>query len=283
MGVLNFNARTVTPMVALDPVPENWYKVVIAKSNMKQTRDEKSMMLALECSIIEGQYQGRVVYWNLNLFNASQQASEIAAKQLSAISHVTGVYDVADVGGPDNSTPMIHNIPFLAHVVIGAGNSGPMNNIRAVKDVNGNLPGKGAGGPQMQQPGQPPMQQQQPGMQQQPQPGQWQQPGSGPVMQPGGYTPPMQQQPQGQPGGQPSYAPPQGQPQGQPGQWGQPGGQPQAQPGQQPQQQPQGQPGQQWQGGQQTQPSAPVQGQPQGQPQTWQQPGQPPASAPWQR
>lgn len=279
MGVLNFNARNVTPMVTLDPVPENWYKVVIAKSNMKKTKDETGMMLALECSIIEGQYQGRVVYWNLNLFNASQQASEIAAKQLSAISHVTGVYDVADVGGPDNSTPMIHNIPFLAHVVVSPGNSGPMNNIRSVKDVNGNLPGKAAGGPPMQQPGQPPMQQQP-----QAQPGQWQQPGSGgPVMQPGGYVPPQQQTqptytpPQGQPGGQPTYTPPVAQ-----GQWGPPG-QPQAQPGQQPQQPPQGQPGQQWNGGQQTQPA----GQPQGQPQAWQQPGQqpgqPPANAPWQR
>lgn len=271
MGVLNFNARNVTPMVALDPVPENWYKVVIAKSNMKKTKDETGMMLALECSIIEGQYQGRVVYWNLNLFNASQQASEIAAKQLSAISHVTGVYDVADVGGPDNSTPMIHNIPFLAHIVVQPGNSGSMNNIRGVKDVNGNVPGKAASGPPMQQTAQPPMQQQPQG-----QPAQWQQPGSQPTMQPGGYVPP-QQQPQGQPGGQQSYAPPVAQ-----GNWGPPG-QTQAQPGQQPQQQPQGQPGQQWQGGQQTQPSAAPQGQPQGQPPAWQQPGQPPTNAPWQR
>lgn len=293
MGMLNFDARTVQPAVTLTPLPEGWYKVRIAKSNLKQTAKGDGGYLELQCEVLEGQYQGRILYWNLNLFNPSQQATEIAYKQLSAICHVIGVFGVQDQNIPDQVVPSMHNIPFMVWAVVGQGTQGPINNIRGCKDINGNDPGK-----QGQGPGQPmPMQQPPAFGGPSPQQGGWQAPGGQGGTAPAGWAPQPNQPathaaPTG-PGGQPwqagqsqqpqaNWQQPQGQPQGQPAPaWQQ---QPQGQPGgwqQQPPNQPAQQPGQ-WSGGQPTQPqqqSAPPN-------QGWQQQppqGGQPAAAPWGR
>jgi hypothetical protein len=149
--MLNVDLRGIPPATVLQPVPENWYKVVIRKSNMKPTSKGDGGYLELICEILEGVMQGRVVYWNLNLFNPSQQAVEIAYKTLSAIGHCIGVFSILEQNVPDNHTPMLHNIPFYIWVVVVQGNQGPINNIRACKDINGNDPGKAT----VQQPPQP--------------------------------------------------------------------------------------------------------------------------------
>lgn len=216
MGMLNFDARTVAPSVGLDPVPEGWYKTVISKSNIKATKDNESGYLELILSIIEGQYQSRILYWNLNLWNKSQLATEIAYKQLSAISHVTGVFQVNDQpNAQDNATPMLHNIPFMTHAIVKHGNSGPQNEIKGVKDLAGNDPGKQgqgvpAGGPPMGQPVQPPAQP----------------PATAPAQPAWGGGAPQTAAPGPAPGGW--------QPQGQPAQPAQPPAQPQGQPSWQP-------------------------------------------------
>jgi len=145
-----FNARTVAPQVALDPVPEGWYKVVIDKSNVKPTRDGQNGMIELQCKIIEGQFQTRVLYYNLNLWHNNATTVEIAYKQLSAICHVVGQYDInaPDNAPADNYLPMLHNVPFMVHAVVTQGERGPINNIRGLKDTMGNDPGKGGQAPQ---------------------------------------------------------------------------------------------------------------------------------------
>lgn len=147
----NFDARTVAPAIGLEPVPEGWYKVVARKSNMKPTKAGDGGYLELVLEVIEGAFTGRQLFWNLNLFNQSQQAVEIAYKQLSAVCHVTGVYQVSAQSGQDNVVPMLHNIPFMVHAIIQQTNQGSLNNIRGCKDVYGNDPGKqGQGQPQPQ-------------------------------------------------------------------------------------------------------------------------------------
>lgn len=298
--MLNVDLRQIQPSITLQPVPDGWYKVRIIKTNIKQTSKGDGGYLECQCEILEGAYQGRIVYWNLNLFNPSQQATEIAYKQLSAIGHCIGVYQVNAQQVTDATVPMFHNLPFLIWVIISQGNQGPINNVKGCKDIHGNDPGKQGGAPSpmpMQQPqpaapmgatapagwsgapaAQPapqPAQWQQPPQQQQPQPQQWQ-PGTN-------QPPPPNTAPAWQPNQQPNAAP--ANPGGgwttapapnQPAPQGQPAWQ------QQPQQQqpPQGQPAQQQQptwGGQPTQ-----QQQPAAQPTQWtqQQPGQ---AAPWQR
>lgn len=297
--MLQFDARTVQPAVALTPVPEAWYKVVILKSNIKSTAKGDGGYLELQCNVIEGQYQGRTIYWNLNLFNPSQQAVEIAYKTLSAICHCVGQYQVADQNTPDNVVPMLHNVPLYIWVTIQKGEKGEMNNVRGCKDIHGNDPGKTGQGASMPGQGQgaPPA-----GFGGgAPQAPTWGAPAGAPAA--GGTAPgnwqgqPAAAAPTGQwstaaptgPGGQPWQAgtntPPNAAPA--PGQWGAqpgpaPGAAPQGQwgaPQQQPQQQPQGQPqqnAQPWPGQQPTQQAQQAPANPQ-----WQQGA--PSGAPWQR
>jgi Protein of unknown function (DUF669) len=244
MSILNFDARSVSPQVSIEVIPEGWYKCIVQKSNIKPTKAGDGGLLELILQIIEGQYQGRTLYWNLNLFNPNQQACEIAYRQLSSLCHVIGQFNVQDTNTPDNMAPALHNIPFMAHAVIAQGNQGSINNVKGVRDINGNDPGKQGQGPAMAAPAQgqiytPPPSAGGPapgswGPQQQPNPnpsqaapaaaGQapaaWQPPGQGapnPAPAPAAGAPQPSWSPQAQGQAQPSPAPNPGQWQGQGG------------------------------------------------------------------
>jgi hypothetical protein len=127
-----FNAAAVEPSQTPVPVPEGDYKVVITESGPEQVKDKpNSGMLVLKLRIMEGQYQGRELKYHLNLWNESDQASAIARSQLSAICHVIGVFNLTQ-------SEQLHGIPFIAIVTV----NGTYNNVRGVKDLNGNQPGK---------------------------------------------------------------------------------------------------------------------------------------------
>src|SRR3569833_2865954 len=127
-----FDARSVEPSTGGGPiVPEGEFKAVITKSEPTATKDNNGGMLVLTTTIIEGQYQGKELPYRLNLCNQSQQAVEIAYKQLSAICHVTGVYQI-------QNTEQLHNIPFINVVKHRDGYA----NIVAVKFADGSSLGK---------------------------------------------------------------------------------------------------------------------------------------------
>lgn len=268
-----FDARTVKPQIAsFEPVPDGWYKVIVAKSNIKPTRDPANSMLALELTVVEGQFQNRKIFWNFNLFHStSSDAVRIAYEELSALQHVIGVFNIGAVGAADSVVPMLHNLPFYVQTVSVKGERGTNTNVKGVRDVNGNEPGKQAAGPPAQQPAPAPAVSPQssfgvPGGYAPDAPAapagapQWgappQQPAPGPAPQAPAAT--QWQAPQPAPGPAPGAAPPPAQ------QWGAPAQQPAA-----PQQPAPG----------------PAPGQPQ---QTWQPPGQAPGgppqgAAPWGR
>lgn len=260
MVQLNFDANQVAPNTGFEPVPEGWYNVAITESEIKPTKDGEGAYLQLKTSIIDGPHTGKPIFVRLNIQNKNQQAVDIAYGELSAICHVTGVYNVAD-------SSQLHGIPFQVRVTVRPAKDGhdASNDVKGYKDAAGNEPGKrgaqGGGQPsnfggQPQGQGQPsqgqggqawgngaPQGQQQPqggqgnpawGGQPQGNPGQGQPPQNGP--QGGGWGQPGQGQPQGNPqggnpawgGGQPAQGQPQGQPQGNGGGWTQ---QPQGQSG----------------------------------------------------
>lgn len=131
-----FNARSVSPAEVFTPVPPGDYKVRIIESDGKPTSAGDGGFLELKLQILEGQFQNREVFYRLNLWNKSQQAVEIAYRQLSALCHVTGVFDV-------QASEQLHGIPFVA--IIGLSKNDPnYNDVKGVKDLAGNIPGKGA-------------------------------------------------------------------------------------------------------------------------------------------
>ncbi len=228
-----FNAQQYDPTQGVGSLPIGKHPVIVESSEVKANKANDGGYLQLNLRIIDGPQQGTTGAYRLNLYHSNQQTVEIAHRQLSAICHVIGVFQVTD-------SSQLHNLPFLIEV-------GPQKNdpqyteVKKVFDMNGNEPGKAGAGAAAAQP-----QQQQP--QGQPN-GAW-----------GGQQQPAQQpaqQPQGGAawGGQPAQNPaPQG---GQPA-WG-------GQPAQQPAQQQPAQGGGWQQGGQPAQGGAPAGAAPWGQ------------------
>ncbi|MBN46249.1 MAG: hypothetical protein CMH23_07225 [Methylophaga sp.] len=251
-----FNAQQYDPTQGVGGLPIGRHPVVIESSEVKANSKNDGGYLQLNLKIIDGPQQGTTGAYRLNLYHSNQQVVEIAHRQLSAVCHCVGVFNVQDSG-------QLHNIPFVVEV-------GPQKNdpqyteVKKVFDANGNEPGKTGQG-------QAPAQTQ----------GQGQGGGFGGQQQ----APAQQQQPAqngGAWGGQQQAPADQGQNQNNGGQpaWGGQGGGNQQQPDNS-QQQPQGGGAPAWgnNGGQQQQPAQNQQ--PANNGGGWQQGGAPAGGAPW--
>lgn len=240
-----FNAQQFDPTQGGGSLPVGRHPVIIESSEVKANKANDGGYLQLNLKLIDGPQQGTTGAYRLNLYHSNPQTAEIAHRQLSAICHVIGVFNVQD-------SAQLHNIPFIIEVGFQKGHEPGSNpeakgytEVKKVFDINGHEPGKaGQGAPaaQPQQPAQGGFGQQQPAQQpQQPQGGAaWGgQPAQQPAAQPQGNAPawgggqPAQQQPQGAPAGnapawgqQPAQQPAAQQPAQQAGGWQQGGGAP---------------------------------------------------------
>jgi hypothetical protein len=240
MQGFTFNARTVKPDEGASAIPGGQYRLVITKSNVVAVKDKpNSFYLGFTLKVCDGQFANSQMRDNMNLWNESSQAVEIAQGRLSAYCHATGILDlnIPPNAAPDCYAQQMHNIPFLADVGI---DKNGYNTIKKVMPLGqptqtgpqmtqapqGQAPGQGWGG-QPQQPtnqwGAPPpqfvQQASQPVAAQPPQgQGGWggPQPGTAPVQQPPQQFQPVnapmpgQPQPTGAPTGAPQWP---GQPQ----------------------------------------------------------------------
>lgn len=110
MANLNgFDANTVDPSVSFDPVPAGKYTALITESEYKPTKSGSGQYLQLTFQIIEGEYQGRLLWARLNLDNPSAMAVKIARAELSAICRAVGVM------APKDSVEL-HNLPLVIKV-----------------------------------------------------------------------------------------------------------------------------------------------------------------------
>lgn len=151
MVALNFNASTVEPQAALEPLPTGQYPVIITATEEKPTRAGDGSYLEIEMTITNHQTEpklnGRKVYDRLNIRNKNQTAVNIAYSTLSAICHVTGMIQLQD-------SSQLHGRPFIAVVIKKKRDDQPelfTNEVRGYKDINGNDPGKGGMAPAQQQ------------------------------------------------------------------------------------------------------------------------------------
>lgn len=111
MPQLNFDANTVQPQAAIEPVPTDWYTVIIEESEMRPTSKGDGSFLRLVMKIIDGPYANRKLFTNLNLNNPNPTASEIAYQQLSAICHAVGMLQIQD-------SQQLHGLPFQVRVTV---------------------------------------------------------------------------------------------------------------------------------------------------------------------
>ncbi len=102
-----FDANTVAPAAAMQAVPSGWYSVAIADAEVTLNDGGNGRRLAIEFTILEGQYKGRKIFDGFNIVHSNAQAQKIAQEQFSTICHATGVYQVADVSQLVNKTLQI--------------------------------------------------------------------------------------------------------------------------------------------------------------------------------
>ena len=221
-----FNAQQYDPTQGGGSLPVGRHPSIIESSEVKANKANDGGYLQLNVKLIDGPQTGTTGAYRLNLYHSNPQTAEIAHRQLSAICHCVGVFNVQDSG-------QLHNIPFIIEVGLQKGEEAAQKGYTEVKkvfDINGNEPGKAGQGAPAAQPQQQPAAQGGFGQQQ---------PAQQPAAQPQGNAPawgggqPAQQQPQGAPAGnapawgqQPAQQPASQQPAQQAGGWQQGGAAP---------------------------------------------------------
>jgi hypothetical protein len=164
-----FNAQQYDPTQGGGSLPVGRHPVIIESSEVKANKANDGGYLQLNLKLIDGPQTGTTGAYRLNLYHSNPQTAEIAHRQLSAICHVIGVFNVQD-------SQQLHNIPFIVEVGLQKGEEAAQKGYTEVKkvfDINGNEPGKAGQGAAPAQPqGQGGFGQQQPAQQpQQPQGG----------------------------------------------------------------------------------------------------------------
>lgn len=126
-----FPAEEITPSGSFDPVPRGKYVAQIVESELKTTKKGDGQYISLRFKIIEGDYEGRNVFAQLNMVNPSVEAQRIARQQFSSICHATGVLNPSD-------TTELHGIPMIINVKIRPGTDvyPPTNDILGYEELS---------------------------------------------------------------------------------------------------------------------------------------------------
>lgn len=135
-----YDATKYDPNQGIPQMPVGKHPVVVSASEVRPTKDNTGGLLELTLTIIEGPAKNQTGAYRLNLWNASQQAVEIAHRQMSALCHAIGVFQV-------NDSQQLHNLPFIVDVGLQKDPEAAAKGYTEVKrifDKNGNEPGKPA-------------------------------------------------------------------------------------------------------------------------------------------
>lgn len=142
-----FDATNIDPSQGTPSLPVGKHPVVIKEGEVKGTKDNSGGLVALTLEIIDGPQKGTTGVYRINLYNASQEARDIAQRQMSALCHVTGVFKVENL-------QQLYGKPFVVEVGLQKGEEAQQKGYTEVKrvyDINGNEPGKsGSAAPQPQ-------------------------------------------------------------------------------------------------------------------------------------
>jgi len=79
-----------------EPLPDGWYNATITGAEVKATKAGDGKYIACKYTITGPTHQGRVVFGNLNIKNASTKAEEIGRQQLGEIMRAIGLAKVQD-------------------------------------------------------------------------------------------------------------------------------------------------------------------------------------------
>jgi hypothetical protein len=134
-----FDANQFDPSQGVGGLPLGRHPVVIDSSEVKANSNNDGGYLQLNLKVIDGPATGTIGAYRLNLYHNNPQTVQIAHQQLSAVSHVIGVFQFAD-------SQALHGKPFIIEVQPQKNNA-QYTEVKKVFDMNGNEPGKQGNGP----------------------------------------------------------------------------------------------------------------------------------------
>jgi hypothetical protein len=86
-----------------EPIPAGWYNATITSAELKNTKVGGGQYIRLRYDVTGPSHQGRVVFGNLNIRNASPEAERIGRQQLGEVMRAIGLARIQDtdqfVGG----------------------------------------------------------------------------------------------------------------------------------------------------------------------------------------
>jgi hypothetical protein len=86
-----FDATAVAPRADFGTIPNGDYRCTVTACDKKATRAGTGHFLAFELTILDGEFAGRKLWDNMNLWNPSAQAVEIAQQTMSQLCHAVGL------------------------------------------------------------------------------------------------------------------------------------------------------------------------------------------------
>lgn len=131
---LGFNANEVEPPQEMGAIPAGDYQVVLVKSDRKINSKQTGELLSLEFQVLNGPFQNRKLYANLNIRNQSEMAQKIAWAELSALCRAVEVMSPKD-------TNELHGRPLIVSVKVDDDDKGnKRNQITGYKHRNAGRP-----------------------------------------------------------------------------------------------------------------------------------------------
>lgn len=90
------NVNDLPQSTSYEVLPEGWYTASITKADLQATKDGTGQYIKIRFDITGPTHQGRVVFGNINIRNASSEAEKIGRDHLGKIMRAIGLTSVRD-------------------------------------------------------------------------------------------------------------------------------------------------------------------------------------------
>jgi hypothetical protein len=81
---------------SFDPIPEAKYPFEIHGAEVKKTKDGHGKYISLQCAVLGGPYNARIIFSSITLKNANEKAVEIGQQQLGSLLRAAGLAVLKD-------------------------------------------------------------------------------------------------------------------------------------------------------------------------------------------
>lgn len=132
----SFDHTAVDTTDSFEPLPPGEYVVEVVDSDVKPTKASDGAYIALQLRVVEGDFENRRIFTNINHRNPNPKAQAIGERQLAQLCTAVGLKNSLD------DVVDLHNVPVRAVILVepAKDNYGPRNSVRAYKPMEGVAP-----------------------------------------------------------------------------------------------------------------------------------------------